>query len=107
MRTVRSVWPSAAAAPGDGLPLRYNQPGSWLPDLLLCRPGLADQLTHALAELPAELTAPPTSRSSRMTTCTRSSAISPLSWPRTTVSFILIDECSNAAVATRDDALTR
>lgn len=26
----------------DGSPLRYNQPNPWLPDLLICRPDLAD-----------------------------------------------------------------
>src|SRR3954470_22703799 len=26
----------------DGSPLRYNQPNPWLPDLLICRPELAD-----------------------------------------------------------------
>ena len=36
----------------DGAPLRYNQPDPWLPDLLVCRPELADQLLAALAELP-------------------------------------------------------
>ncbi|WP_324275634.1 inositol monophosphatase family protein [Blastococcus brunescens] len=37
----------------DGSPLRYNQPDPWLPDLLICRPELADQLLAALAELPS------------------------------------------------------
>jgi 3'(2'), 5'-bisphosphate nucleotidase len=32
----------------DGSPLRYNQPNPYLPDLLICRPELAD---HLLAEL--------------------------------------------------------
>ncbi|SFF51545.1 3'(2'),5'-bisphosphate nucleotidase CysQ [Blastococcus tunisiensis] len=36
----------------DGTPLRYNQPDPWLPDLLICRPELADRLLAALAELP-------------------------------------------------------
>jgi 3'(2'), 5'-bisphosphate nucleotidase len=36
----------------DGSPLRYNQPDPWLPDLLICRPELADRLLAALAELP-------------------------------------------------------
>jgi len=43
----------------DGSPLRYNQPDPYLPDLLVCRPELAGQLLRALAELPADLTAPP------------------------------------------------
>jgi 3'(2'), 5'-bisphosphate nucleotidase len=42
----------------DGSPLVYNQPDPWLPDLLVCRPELAEQLLHALAALPADLTAP-------------------------------------------------
>lgn len=33
----------------DGSPLRYNQPNPWLPDLLICRPELADQLLDAIA----------------------------------------------------------
>jgi 3'(2'), 5'-bisphosphate nucleotidase len=32
----------------DGSPLRYNQPDPWLPDLLICRPDLADAVLHAL-----------------------------------------------------------
>ncbi len=36
----------------DGSPLTYNQPDPWLPDLLICRPELADRLLAALAELP-------------------------------------------------------
>ena len=28
----------------DGSPLRYNQPNPWLPDLLICRPELAEQV---------------------------------------------------------------
>jgi 3'(2'), 5'-bisphosphate nucleotidase len=28
----------------DGSPLRYNQPDPWLPDLLICRPELAEQV---------------------------------------------------------------
>ena len=42
----------------DGSPLRYNQPDPWLPDLLICRPELAEQLLSAIAALPADLTAP-------------------------------------------------
>jgi 3'(2'), 5'-bisphosphate nucleotidase len=42
----------------DGSPLVYNQPDPWLPDLLVCRPELAEQLLHALAALPADLTVP-------------------------------------------------
>ena len=36
----------------DGSPLRYNQPDPYLPDLLICRPELADRLLEALADLP-------------------------------------------------------
>jgi 3'(2'), 5'-bisphosphate nucleotidase len=32
----------------DGTPLRYNQPNPWLPDLLVCRPELADRLLAAV-----------------------------------------------------------
>ncbi|GAA2794341.1 3'(2'),5'-bisphosphate nucleotidase CysQ [Saccharopolyspora taberi] len=35
----------------DGSPLRYNQPDPWLPDLVVCRPGLAESLLAELAEL--------------------------------------------------------
>jgi len=35
----------------DGSPLIYNQPDPWLPDLVICRPELADELLHALAGL--------------------------------------------------------
>jgi 3'(2'), 5'-bisphosphate nucleotidase len=47
--------PSAVAAAAglhvsrlDGSPLRYNQPDPWLPDLLICRPDLADAVLRAL-----------------------------------------------------------
>jgi 3'(2'), 5'-bisphosphate nucleotidase len=33
----------------DGSPLRYNQPSPWSPDLLVCRPELAEDLLGALA----------------------------------------------------------
>jgi len=33
----------------DGSPLRYNRPDPWLPDLLVCRPELADACLEALA----------------------------------------------------------
>ena len=33
----------------DGSPLRYNRPSPWLPDLLVCRPELADRLLAELA----------------------------------------------------------
>jgi 3'(2'), 5'-bisphosphate nucleotidase len=36
----------------DGSPLEYNQADPWLPDLLICRPELAEELLAALAELP-------------------------------------------------------
>lgn len=35
----------------DGSELVYNQPNPWLPDLLVCRPELADQMLLAIAEL--------------------------------------------------------
>lgn len=33
----------------DGSPLRYNRPSAWLPDLLICRPGLTDAVFGALS----------------------------------------------------------
>jgi 3'(2'), 5'-bisphosphate nucleotidase len=36
----------------DGSPLRYNQPGVLLPDLLVCRPELRDRLLELLARTP-------------------------------------------------------
>ena len=33
----------------DGSPLVYNQPDPYLPDLLVCRPELADQVLDAIA----------------------------------------------------------
>jgi 3'(2'), 5'-bisphosphate nucleotidase len=51
-----SAAPSAiAAASGchvsrlDGSPLRYNRPNPWLPDLLVCRPELAERVLAAIA----------------------------------------------------------
>jgi len=38
----------------DGSALRYNRPDPYLPDLLICRPELADELLSALAEQPGE-----------------------------------------------------
>jgi len=35
----------------DGSPLRYNAPNPWLPDVLVCRPELADRVLDALATL--------------------------------------------------------
>ena len=32
----------------DGSPLIYNEPDPWLPDLIVCRPELADQIRAAL-----------------------------------------------------------
>jgi len=32
----------------DGSPLRYNRPDPWLPDLLICRPDLADPVLRAV-----------------------------------------------------------
>jgi 3'(2'), 5'-bisphosphate nucleotidase len=44
----------------DGTPLRYNQADVQLPDLVVCRPELADEILAALADLlrpaPAHLT---------------------------------------------------
>ncbi len=37
----------------DGSPLRYNEPDPYLPDLLICRPGLADKVLAALADFEA------------------------------------------------------
>jgi len=34
----------------DGSPMRYNRPDPWLPDVLVCRPELADACLAALAE---------------------------------------------------------
>ena len=34
----------------DGSPLRYNQPDPYLPDLLVCRPELADRVLAAIAQ---------------------------------------------------------
>lgn len=34
----------------DGTPLRYNRPDPYLPDLLICRPELAEQVVKALSE---------------------------------------------------------
>lgn len=35
------------ASRADGSPLRYNQPDPWLPDLIVCRPELADAVLDA------------------------------------------------------------
>lgn len=35
----------------DGSPLRYNRPDPWLPDLLVCRPALAEDVLNALSQL--------------------------------------------------------
>jgi 3'(2'), 5'-bisphosphate nucleotidase len=43
----------------DGSPLIYNQSDPWLPDLLVCRPELADRLLRSLTDLPTALTSPP------------------------------------------------
>jgi 3'(2'), 5'-bisphosphate nucleotidase len=32
----------------DGSPLIYNDPDPWLPDLIVCRPELADRILDAL-----------------------------------------------------------
>jgi 3'(2'), 5'-bisphosphate nucleotidase len=33
----------------DGSPLRYNRPDPWLPDLVVCRPELADAILEVTA----------------------------------------------------------
>jgi 3'(2'), 5'-bisphosphate nucleotidase len=38
----------------DGSPLRYNQPDPYLPDLLVCRPELAESVLAAIAAWPGE-----------------------------------------------------
>jgi 3'(2'), 5'-bisphosphate nucleotidase len=38
----------------DGSPLLYNRPDPWLPDLVVCRPELADALLAALARRAAQ-----------------------------------------------------
>ena len=50
-----SAAPAAVAAAAglhvsriDGSPLVYNNPDPWLPDLLVCRPELAEPVLHAL-----------------------------------------------------------
>jgi 3'(2'), 5'-bisphosphate nucleotidase len=35
----------------DGSPLRYNQPDPWLPDVLICRPDLADAVVRTCREV--------------------------------------------------------
>ena len=54
-----SAAPAAVAAAAglhvsriDGSPLVYNQPDPWLPDLLVCRPELAEICLAALATMP-------------------------------------------------------
>ncbi|HVX22490.1 MAG TPA: 3'(2'),5'-bisphosphate nucleotidase CysQ [Acidimicrobiales bacterium] len=37
----------------DGSPLRYNRPDPWLPDLLVCRPELADRVVEICREAAA------------------------------------------------------
>ncbi len=39
----------------DGSPLRYNRPDPWLPDLLICRPELADRVLGILLQGPRDL----------------------------------------------------
>ena len=34
----------------DGSPLRYNRPDPWLPDLLICHPGVHEQVAATLAD---------------------------------------------------------
>ena len=40
----------------DGSPLRYNQPHPYLPDLIVCRPELAEQVLTAAAAGSSDLT---------------------------------------------------
>jgi 3'(2'), 5'-bisphosphate nucleotidase len=58
-------WDSAAPVGGaaaaglhgarlDGSPLVYNQPDPYLPDLLVCRPELAETVLAALAAAPPD-----------------------------------------------------
>ncbi|MFD2092808.1 3'(2'),5'-bisphosphate nucleotidase CysQ [Blastococcus deserti] len=35
----------------DGSPLRYNQPDPFLPDLVVCRPGVADEVLGVISDL--------------------------------------------------------
>jgi 3'(2'), 5'-bisphosphate nucleotidase len=35
----------------DGSPLIYNEQDTWLPDLIICRPELAEPVLAALAEV--------------------------------------------------------
>jgi 3'(2'), 5'-bisphosphate nucleotidase len=35
----------------DGSPLRYNQPDPFLPDLVVCRPEVADQVLAAISRV--------------------------------------------------------
>jgi len=34
----------------DGSPLLYNRPDPWLPDLLVCRPELSEQVLRAVSD---------------------------------------------------------
>ena len=56
-----SAAPAAVAAAAglhtsrvDGSPLRYNQPSPWLPDLVICRPALAEVLLQQLRHIHEE-----------------------------------------------------
>ena len=42
----------------DGTPLIYNQPKPWLPDLLICRPELADAVLEAVAAAMTDVATP-------------------------------------------------
>ncbi len=42
----------------DGSPIRYNNADTWLPDLLICRKELAENVLKLAAEYSAWLTAP-------------------------------------------------
>ena len=47
-RSASPTRPVATRSRLDGSPLRYNQPDPYLPDLLVCRPELADQVLAAI-----------------------------------------------------------
>ena len=45
----------------DGSPLRYNQPDAWLPDLLVCRPTLAEAVIRSVRAIAADVSESPRS----------------------------------------------
>jgi 3'(2'), 5'-bisphosphate nucleotidase len=42
----------------DGSPLHYNQPDPYLPDLVVCRPEVADQVLAAISRVQREIQEP-------------------------------------------------